>query len=322
MLSSKIKSIIDYDLVISTSWHNPNNNEAPEHGISGHTFEMIEYFWYTKMYMNSCLLWTETMNEELLLSVLESKYNFNEKEIEIILSHSIYMFRPKILRVKNILLVDGSINRDKGIVLIYDHMFLFSCGSRDNHLISNKKITILQDYRIYESGARTKNYKKKILFNRLKSVRNVKHQSFLYLTTNCRYLSVDEVKKCIKSFDHIFAHCHDRGWIIGTNNIDTYSSLEKDGYAKVKKLPIENFMEEFNHYVYTPVERRFDCSNRLLAECKYYDKIISLYNVDDDYLEQDLGLKYRLEDIKDLDSISLIRKDRDEIIDILRLEMK
>lgn len=313
--------VLNYDLCISTSWDITPDKKL-EHGISGHTFEMIEYFWYTHMFINCCLLWTETMNAELLESILRSKYNFDEREIKIILDRSVYIYKPRILKVNNILLVDGRIKRNDNVILMYKHLFLFSCGEKNNHLIFDKNITVLQDYRIYESGVRTKDYKKKILFNRLRSLRNVKHKSFLYLTTNCRYLPIEEVKKCIQSFDHIFAHCSDREWIIGTNDVESYSKLEEQGYAKVKELPIENFMEEFNHYVYTPVKRRFDCSNRLLAECKYYDKIISLHDIDNDYLEQDLGLKYRLEDIKDLDSINIIRKDRDEIIDILRMEMK
>ena len=120
----------------------------------------------------------------------------------------------------------------------------------------------------------------------------------------------------------MFEHCPDRKWIIGTNKPEAYERIEANGYAIVKSLPIIDFMEEFNHYVYTPIERKFDCSNRLLAECKHYNKIISLYNIDNDYLEQDLGLKYRLEDIKNLESITLIRKEQDEIINILREVIK
>ena len=310
---SKIKTILEYDLCITTSW----TNNSEEMGICGHTFEMIEYFWYIKMYMNCCLVWTETMNEELLRSILESKYNFDDKEVKVILDNSIYIHKPKLLRVKNILLVDGNIQRLTSTI-IYEHMFLFSCGARDNHLIVNPKITVLHDYRIYNSGQRTIDYKKKILFYRLKSLHNVQSKSFLYLTSNCRQLDINEVKNCINLFDNIFERVKDREWLIGTDNIDNYNILEKDGCIKVKKLPIENFMEEFNHYIYTPIQRKFDCSNRLLAECKYYNKIISLYKIDEEYLNEDLGLKYRLEDIKNLESISLVRKDRDEIIDILR----
>ena len=318
----KVHNILDYDLCIAHSWNNPDNADAPEHGISGHTFEMIEYYWYIKSHINCCLLWTETMSAETLKNVLESKYNFDDKEIQNILDHSIFIYRPKLLRVKNILLVDGYKTRDKGIIIIYDHMFMFSCGSQNNHLIFDKKTTVLHDYRIYHQGCRTKHYVKKILFNRFKSLHNVKHQSFLYLTTNCRYMPEEEVKNCIKSFDSVFEHCPDRKWIIGTNKPEAYEKIEANGYAIIKELPILNFMEEFNHYVYTPIERKFDCSNRLLAECKHYDKIISLYNIDDEYLEQDLGLKYRLEDIKNLESITLIRKDQDEIINILREVIK
>ena len=63
---STIKTILNYDLCITTSWMSENKNSI-EMGICGHTFEMIEYFWYIKMYINCCLVWTETMNKELLM---------------------------------------------------------------------------------------------------------------------------------------------------------------------------------------------------------------------------------------------------------------
>mgnify|MGYP003353949670 CR=1 FL=1 len=41
---------------------------------------------------------------------------------------------------------------------------MFACGKRDLHLIEKDNVTVLQDYRIYESGTRTKDYRKKLLF--------------------------------------------------------------------------------------------------------------------------------------------------------------
>ena len=319
MLSSKIKSIIDYDLVISTSWHNPDNKEAPEHGICEHTYEMIEYYWLLHRFIKCCLLWPESMTPELLSNILSDKYNFDQKEILSIIRNSKFLYRPKLLRCKKLLLVDGQINRDVGVTLIYEHLFLLSCGNRDNHLIDNPNITVLQDQRVYsESGPRTRHYVKKISIHRLRYPNRCDDASFLYLSTNCRFLSIEEIEKCITYYNNIFNNSN-RKWIIGTDNIKIYQELNKKFNVDIVSLPIENFHEKFNHYVYTPTSRKFDCSNRLIVECKHFKKMVNMYNIDNQYLEQDKGLNARLEDLQEYEKLlSLVRQEQDEIINIIR----
>lgn len=316
---SSIHSLIDYDLCISTSWSNPDIKDAPEHGISGHTFEMIEYFWYIRKYINCCLLWTETMDNKTLKNILETKYNFDDNEINIILSHSVFIYKPKLLRVNNILMVDGNINKNN--LLIYKHLFIFSCGNKNNHLILDEKITILQDYRIYDQGPRTLDYTKKILFNRLNWVKEPDKTSLLYLTTNCRFFDIIEVRECINYYDNVFKLIPGRKWLIATNNTKLYKELENEYNLEVVELPIENFQNKFDHFVYTPLIRKFDCSNRLLAECKYFNKMTNMYNIDYEYLKEDVGLQTRLDDINYLERIDLNQANRDVIINILRDRM-
>ena len=60
----------------------------------------------------------------------------------------------------------------------------------------------------------------------------------------------------------------------------------------------------------------FDCSPRLIAECKHYEKNVIYHNIDEQLLKVDLGLKYRRHDIEnDFDSIKL--KPDDKIVSIL-----
>jgi hypothetical protein len=71
--------------------------------------------------------------------------------------------------------------------------------------------------------------------------------------------------------------------------------------------------ENFRTYIYTPIKRKFDCSNRMIAECKLLGKNV-IYYLDENYFEEDLGLKYRKLDIEK-DDFTLNKND--EIIKIL-----
>ena len=327
MKNSSLLSITNYDLVITHSWNDPNNKEAPEHGICGHTFEMIEYFWLLHSHINCCILWAETMSPELLRNVLESKYNFDEKEIERIIMHSIFHYRPKLLRAKNILLVDGQINRDVGTTMIYDHLFLFSCGNKDNHLICDPKITVLQDTRVYHDGPRVKHYVKKLLLHRHRCYEGDQNTTMLYLSKNCRESTVGEVEEIMNYYNYdVFRHPN-RHWLIVTDDPERYKDIDKKFNYTIEQTPVLDLHEKFNHYIYTPTPRQFDCSNRLIVECKHMNKLVSLWKIDNAYLNKDLGLSVRIHDIKGtheldyLDKVTLIRGESDEIFQYLKEEM-
>jgi len=53
-----------------------------------------------------------------------------------------------------------------------------------------------------------------------------------------------------------------------------YETVEYSSLRNIKQVvaPVENFMEQFDTYIYTPVSRHFDCSPRLLTECFLYRK--------------------------------------------------
>lgn len=61
-------------------------------------------------------------------------------------------------------------------------------------------------------------------------------------------------------------------------------------------LPIDNIINEFDIYIYTPTERNWDCSSRLIPECKFFGKELILTPTTKRLLDENLGLKYRIID--------------------------
>jgi hypothetical protein len=90
------------------------------------------------------------------------------------------------------------------------------------------------------------------------------------------------------------------------------------GSIKYHVVPVRDLWNKFLVYYYTPT-RSGDCSPRFLAECRHYNKPVSLDPVVDttEYMESDPGLRVRLLDIEESwDSLHL--REDDEIIDILK----
>lgn len=61
-------------------------------------------------------------------------------------------------------------------------------------------------------------------------------------------------------------------------------------------LPIDNILEEFDTYIYTPTEKNWDCSSRLIAECYHFGKGLVLTKTAESLVSSNLGLKYRIQD--------------------------
>lgn len=61
-------------------------------------------------------------------------------------------------------------------------------------------------------------------------------------------------------------------------------------------LPLTNLFNEFDTYIYTPTEKNWDCSSRLIPECKYFGKELILTNTAKKLLETNTGLKVRIQD--------------------------
>jgi len=75
------------------------------------------------------------------------------------------------------------------------------------------------------------------------------------------------------------------------------------------QLPIPNLHKHFDTYIYTPVKRQYDCSNRLIKECQFYNKKI-VFAID----YEDIALQIRYED--DLSNVWFT--ENDDLINLIR----
>jgi len=286
----------EVDLWISHTWYNHDITNTSEHGICGHTFEIIEYYYIFKSKCVTKILWPESLTWEDLEIAIRSKYSFDDDEIEDIKINSEFIESPRLLKGSNILLVDGEWERLRHSTILFDNIFMFACGQKDLYKINKQNVTILQDDRIYKKGPFTINYVKKILFDKFKKIENVDDRMFAYLPINCRTLNDEDTTKLIKKYKNI---------LIGTSHPEIYNKYDVD----ILKMPINNLHEKFNTLIYTPLELKWDCSNRLIPECLFYKKNVEMH-LPDDYLEYDTALKYRLIDCKDIENIKLTSSDQ------------
>jgi len=209
----------NYDLWLSYTWSSNN------HGICGHTYEIIDYYYILKNHFKVGILLAEDIDWDKFEKSIRWKYNFTDEEIQNIKDNIVFGNRPSIVTGKNILFTDGGI-------------------------INNDHIKDFQQYKKY---------------GKLLAIVNV-------------------IPKPIEGINFVIP-------------------------------PIENLFEKFDTYIYTPVDRKWDCSPRFIAECKHYGKKVIYHNID--YWEEDHGLRVRKWDIdNDFDSLHL--KDNDNIIEILK----
>ena len=309
-----------YDLFLSMTWNNDNN-----HGVSGHLYEILEYFILLNKQFKIGILICEDMSWYTIEKAIKTKYNIDQKLIKKIKDNTFFHNRPKYVTGKNILFVDGGFTRTSlraGIALSFDKLFSFRCSNKDFHYnLPYKNINLLQDQRVYndKDNKIAIDYKKKIKFNIYKDIKKIKTETaLLYVTTNCRKLCSNYLLDIVMEYKF-------KNYIILTNQPEIYQEQFKNiKNVTFPAMPLDNIFEKFDTYIYTPtysVTKKelgcFDCSPRFIAECNYYDKEVIYHNIDENYLNIDTGLKYRKLDIKNnFESINL--KNNDKIIDILK----
>jgi hypothetical protein len=282
-----------YDLWLSYSWSDNN------HGICGHTYEVIDYYHILKNHFKVGILLCEDIDWETFELSIKSKYNFTDIELQDIKDNTVFNNRPNLIKGSNILFTDGGVVNMETITLLFNNIFYFACGNKEIKDNDKDNVYILQDDRVYEPVKRNGfNYKKRILFDRLKPIGDSKDQVLIYATKNCRHISN-------------FTDYTKYGKIIAIVN----SIPKSESGIEFLMPPVDNIFEQFNTYVYTPIPRKWDCSPRFIAECKHYGKKVIYHNID--YWEEDHGLRVRKWDIdNDFDSLHL--KDNDDIIEILK----
>lgn len=296
--------------------------DVNKYGICGHFFEVIEYYLFLKKYTKYSI--EILLGEEILLNDINialSKYRIkNISELPIKIS------RPRIIKAPNTIVIytDGFIN--KKITYSIKHMILFPCGIKDytnsgkNTIPKNlkNKISILGDSRLnylVEDDFTFKHYVKKIFFDIFYPRRLTKSKKYLtlYATSNCKLISEDTIYRIRNEYPNLPILL-----LINPNSpLLQFKSELKEINVELRFVPIHNLFEKIDTYLYTSIARKWDCSPRMLAECKFYGIPYLLDNdINDEYLSDDLGLKYRLEDIeKDFESLYL--KENDLIIEVI-----
>ena len=303
-----------YDFFISMTWSGDDIN----HGVSGHLYEIIEYYQLLKEYFKVGILICEDLTWDVIEKAIRTKYKLNLTEINNIKKNIVFANRPKYVVGKNILFVDGTFTRNMlryGVVLLFENIFSFRCSNKDFHYnLPYKNITLLQDNRVYndEDNKISIDYKKKIKFDIFKDLKKpINNAALLYITSNCRKLCDDNI------IDIIVQYKFDN-YVILSNKNKEYKERFKD-FKNIcfPTMPVKNIFEKFDTYIYTPTKDSFDCSPRFIAECKFYNKNIIYHNIDNDYLKIDTGLKYRKYDIQhNFNSIAL--NHNDDIIKIIK----
>lgn len=283
----------EYDVVLTTSF-------LFEHGISGHTFEMVEYYLGIKQFtkLRPCILLADGTTKEDVSAAIADKYDLpNLSILDDIFEHH----QPKIIFAHNILIVDGSFRLNNAEVFA-DRVFLFRCAEDDFSYFNSKykKTFLFQDFDVYDerytdlANVYVHDYKKKILFDRLKYYvsENVSDVAMLYLTTNCRAAGVNDVDAILRKYGFSKK-------IILTNDLTKFDN-------DARKVPVPELWNLFGTYIYTSVPRRLDCSPRFIAECEFYGKKV-IYDVD----YTDPGLTARRRDIEEagLERITLTQDD-------------
>ena len=115
---SVIYNLLDKDIYLSYSW---DQFKDSNHGICGHTFEVIDYFWILKDYFNVGIFIADTsITQEIFLRAITSKYDFNKTEIEFILKNTKFVKnKPKLIQANNIIFTDGGMPQLKKITILY-----------------------------------------------------------------------------------------------------------------------------------------------------------------------------------------------------------
>jgi len=273
-----------YDIVLTQSWET-------NHGISGHLFEIIEYFYHFKFHknLNVGILLADGITLDQLNTAL-NKYSFTDDERSAIIGHCELAYKPKVVLANDIIFVDGSL-RTLNADILCKRKILLRCG--DDEYLSEGDI-VLQDYDLYDPLDNSVDYKKKILFSKFKEINESSDATMFYATSNSRMLTYADLELLTSKYKAY-------KYILLTNEIfDVPSNID------LMVVPVERLWETFSTYVYTKLldSTKIDCSSRFIAECKFYNKEV-IYDIE----TFNKGLTVRMEDLNNMEIITLNASD-------------
>lgn len=270
------------------------------HGISGHVYEIIEYYLLLSNHYHVGIMFGDTFTcwNQFKRVILE-KYDIDSSKLSQIENATLFCNTPTYVKGSNILIVDGGLKRLQrdGVKLMFDNIIVFKCSKYETiYDTLYENVSVLQDNRVYsicnpEDTDISINYRKKIYFKYFKDIKSVTTDTALiYATSNCRYLSVADLLDITDSYSF-------KNYLVITDQPWLYDDLER-GDIVVKEPPVENLFKKFDTYIYTPLKQVWDGSPRLPAECKYYGKSVIYHKIDRKYLKIDAGLRVRKGDIE------------------------
>ena len=281
--------------------------------ITGHIFECFDYYLFLRQYFKTGILFFNSLDLSKIKCMFESKYNIDFSSVvnDIITIDDIHPSNDKQIITfganTTVILTDGNIQslQYNKLVLSTTKLFGFMCeDERFKDVKSNNHIVYLQDYRVHGKNKYFKsvNYVKKLPFKFYKKATSPNQNiGMMYVTYVCRKVKPEVIKAY-----------HEKSGCSQTLLVVPYKLPEYDNIPNITQVeaPLDNFFDKFDTYIYTPVNRKFDCSPRLVTECFMYNK--KVYKELDYY---DVGLETRYNDcLNNLDSLNLTEND-----DILKI---
>lgn len=279
-----------FDITLTTSWES-------NHGISGHLFEMIEYFYHLKFHKNKsvCIMIADGISKDQV-NVALSKYDFSTEELQAYEACTFYHYNPKALIANDIIFVDGSIRTFDADIICKRKIFLRCC---DDEFLDKADI-VLQDYDLYDSLPNSVHYKKKLLLSKFKEInKTFDDTAAIYCTSNMRKLTFENLESIANKYNY-------KQYVVLTN-----VQMEVPSNMTLHKVPADNLYELFDTFIYTGStnKTKIDCSSRLIVECKHYNKEVIYDGVYD--ISKDRGLMVRRNDLDK--GVNLDLKETDEI---------
>ena len=241
------------------------------HGISGHIFELIEYFYYFKFWHNvNCNIFIPFAFDINNFKKCLGRYSFTEQEIQTILESTTIAVKPNITLMNTAVFVDGAVGYQYCNGLIRAKRKILIRCNEDRDLA--KGDVVLQDSRLYGDLPNSVHYVKKLLFDKFKKVPECPTDTALiYATTNCRGLSFEYLNHLKQKYKNI------NDFLIISNE-----DLKIPDKFRFEKVPVDNIFSKFNRYIYTQITSFkctvVDCSPRFVAECKYFNREV-LYDI-------------------------------------------
>ena len=276
--------------------------------ICGHTFEAFDLYLFLKDFLPDLeikILIQDKIKNTLIKRSFQEKYNipFDRISKDIIFKQ----FKKKIdFFVSNIFINTSGLDDDKLKKYKFSHYISFRCNPFKK-LIDKENFYYFFDTRVYKrfNDPELKKSKifhsvKKFYFKYYKKINKTENRKLIYLNSNLRKIDIDYYKR---KYQNVL-----------------FVSGNKFEHPDVIQAPVKNLFEKFDTYIYTPIQRQFDCSPRLLTESFYYNKKIIF---DFDFKEYagpdygDTGLYWRWYDIQN-NFNSLIYDENDELLLFLK----